>query len=164
MGRLRRSCATVATDVDVSATGAVLARVLDPAVAKAGLPADKVRYAVLNDPEVLGSSLDIIGAYLKNYEVDKAAQVAETVLPICRVRGGLWQLKILNHLATVRMKQARPDETLSMLKELEAVASACLRPDEYDEACIVGKLFSRTHRSIPLSWYQTPSSGERFRW
>eukprot|EP00439_Symbiodinium_sp_Y106_P053586 s785_g7.t1 len=38
--------------------------------------------------------------------VDKAGAVVETVLPYCRTRGGLWQIKALNHLATVRMKQA----------------------------------------------------------
>ncbi|CAK0893707.1 unnamed protein product [Prorocentrum cordatum] len=82
--------------------------------------------------KVLGSALDLVGAYLKNYEVDKAGAVAESVLPLCRARGGLWRLKVLNHLSTVRMKQARPSEALEMLREVEACVNAS--GIEHDEA------------------------------
>eukprot|EP00927_Polykrikos_kofoidii_P011549 TRINITY_DN14927_c0_g1_i1.p1 TRINITY_DN14927_c0_g1~~TRINITY_DN14927_c0_g1_i1.p1 ORF type:complete len:522 (-),score=107.07 TRINITY_DN14927_c0_g1_i1:416-1981(-) len=113
----------------------VLARALRPLAPSSDKdPPAHVRDAVLNDPAVLGSSLDIVGAYLKNYEVDKAAAVIETVLPACRSRGGLWYLKALNHLATVRMKQARPTEALSTLSEIESYALLSLRPEEMDEA------------------------------
>lgn len=112
----------------------VLARVLNPLTAQRGGPPEDVRAAVLNDPVVLGSSLDIVGAYLKNYEVDRAAAVIETVLPVCRQRGGLWLLKCLNHLATVRMKQARPAEALESLQEIEVCANERLDPDQHDEA------------------------------
>lgn len=112
----------------------VLARVLVPLTSSRGGPRGDIRAAVLDDPVVLGSSLDIVGAYLKNYEVDRAAAVIETVLPACRQRGGLWLLKCLNHLATVRMKQARPAEALASLQEIEACAHERLRPEDHDEA------------------------------
>jgi len=113
----------------------VVTRTLEPLVAKSGGLSDEIRSRVLEDPEVLGSSLDIVGAYLKNYEVDRAAAVLETVLPACRMKGGLWLFKALNHLACIRMKQARPNEALNMLQELEAEASAILTTEEdNDEA------------------------------
>lgn len=139
VNRLKQSCArALGSEAAPALTPAeredVLARVLDPAVAASSSPAEHVRKAVLNDPEVLGSALDIVGAYLKNYEVDRAAAVVETVLPVCRERGGLWFLKALNHLSTVRMKQARPACALAALGEVEEYASARLTPEERDEA------------------------------
>lgn len=137
IARLRQSCSkALHHEASAVSSGDVLARVLDPAVVafKGSRPPEAVREAVLNDPEVLGSSLDIVGAYLKNYEVDRAARVMETVIDVCRARGGLWRLKALNHLATVRMKQARPAEALVLLEETEAVAAANLRPEDNDEA------------------------------
>jgi len=144
VSRLRVSCSRVlgvqaAPDLHGAATtGDVLARVLEPAIASCAAgesPPEHVRVAVLNDPEVLGSALDIVGAYLKNYEVDKASQVCATVLPACRARGGLWLLKALNHIATVRMKQARPVEALTALRETEAMAKGALSDQaEQDEA------------------------------
>lgn len=142
VSRLRQSCfrelGKEVGDQSPAANGSVganvLARVLDPLAAHTDGPSDSVRTAVLDDPEVLGSSLDIVGAYLKNYEVDRAAAVVETVLPACRSRGGLWLLKALNHLATVRMKQARPKEALDALREVEAQANAGLHEGEHDEA------------------------------
>ncbi|CAE7548100.1 rplY, partial [Symbiodinium natans] len=82
----------------------VLASALQPLI-HSGRSPEEIKAAVFRDPEVLGTALDIVGAYLKNYEVDKAGAVVETVLEYCRARGGLWQIKALNHLATVRMKQ-----------------------------------------------------------
>eukprot|EP00931_Biecheleriopsis_adriatica_P061860 TRINITY_DN37216_c0_g1_i1.p2 TRINITY_DN37216_c0_g1~~TRINITY_DN37216_c0_g1_i1.p2 ORF type:complete len:545 (+),score=159.15 TRINITY_DN37216_c0_g1_i1:93-1727(+) len=98
-----------------------------------GRPSEQLKAAVLGSAEVLGSSLDIVGAYLKNYEVDRAACVLETVLPYCRRKGGLWELKALNHLATVRMKQARPEEALATLRELEALVQEGTQ-DEAEDA------------------------------
>lgn len=96
-------------------------------------PSADVRAAVLRDPEVLGSALDMVGAYLKNYEVDKAAAVIETVFPFCLERGCLWKAKALNHLATVRMKQARPSEALETLQQLEALAKELPDVEANDE-------------------------------
>lgn len=129
------SLASQAASSSLSSEG-VLARGLAPLLAASGDcgPSERVRAAVLSDPEVLGSSLDISCAYLKNYEVDKAAAVMETVLPFCRARGGLWLLKALNNIATVRMKQARPKEALAALEESEAVAAARMRPEDMDQA------------------------------
>lgn len=144
ISRLRQSCARqlgaeVAKTPELSAKedgipGDVLARVLDPLATQAEGPPERVRMKVLDDPEVLGSALDMVGAYLKNYEVDRAARVIETVLPVCRRRGGLWLLKTLNHLATVRMKQARPNEALAALQEVESQVTSRLQADEHDEA------------------------------
>lgn len=114
--------------------GEVLARVLGRGASPDREAAGRVRDAVLRDPEVLGSALDIVGAYLKNYAVDKAAAVVESVLPTCRQKGGLWLLKALNHLATVRMKQARPEEALTALEEVNAYATMNLSPQQREDA------------------------------
>eukprot|EP00930_Biecheleria_cincta_P095834 TRINITY_DN87735_c0_g1_i1.p1 TRINITY_DN87735_c0_g1~~TRINITY_DN87735_c0_g1_i1.p1 ORF type:complete len:547 (+),score=128.65 TRINITY_DN87735_c0_g1_i1:105-1745(+) len=97
------------------------------------MPSTDVRAAVLRDPEVLGSALDMVGAYLKNYAVDKAAAVIETVLPFCLERGCLWKAKALSHLATVRMKQARAGEALETLRQLEALAKELPDVEANDE-------------------------------
>eukprot|EP00929_Paragymnodinium_shiwhaense_P117462 TRINITY_DN8806_c0_g1_i4.p1 TRINITY_DN8806_c0_g1~~TRINITY_DN8806_c0_g1_i4.p1 ORF type:complete len:555 (+),score=158.71 TRINITY_DN8806_c0_g1_i4:90-1754(+) len=131
VARLKNSCARAsaadsaaepeAVDVVSGASSGdvnVLARVLTVGTS-GGLPSDDIRAAVLHDPEVLGSCLDIVGAYLKNYEIDKAAAVMETIMPVCQERGGFWYAKALNHIATVRMKQSRPNEALQAMRELE---------------------------------------------
>jgi len=112
----------------------ILDRVLEPLLDFSDGPSEQVRNAVLDDPVVLGSALDIAGAYLKNYAVDKAGAVVETVLPICRKRGGFWLLKALNHLATVRMKQARPAEALSTLQEMDAYVNSSMPHTTEEEA------------------------------
>eukprot|EP00928_Gymnodinium_smaydae_P024439 TRINITY_DN19773_c0_g1_i1.p1 TRINITY_DN19773_c0_g1~~TRINITY_DN19773_c0_g1_i1.p1 ORF type:complete len:607 (-),score=192.51 TRINITY_DN19773_c0_g1_i1:476-2248(-) len=114
--------------------GDVVARMLAPILALKADHPEKIKEMVLEDPEVLGSSLDIVGAYLKNYEVDKAARVIETVLPMCRRRGGYWLLKALNHLSTVRMKQSRPLDALAALEEVDAYMATYLRPEERKNA------------------------------
>lgn len=133
---------------DTSEGGNVLTRVLEPTMALQSYSGDaeSLRFAVLNDPEVLGSALDIVGAYLKNYEVDKAAAVVETVLPVVRQRGGLWLLKALNHLATVRMKQARPAEALEILKEVEAYVG--LNQQEEKERDEAWEFWEKTYRNF----------------
>eukprot|EP00929_Paragymnodinium_shiwhaense_P078115 TRINITY_DN40424_c0_g1_i1.p1 TRINITY_DN40424_c0_g1~~TRINITY_DN40424_c0_g1_i1.p1 ORF type:complete len:679 (-),score=146.32 TRINITY_DN40424_c0_g1_i1:584-2530(-) len=108
----------------------VLALALD----NAGVITEATKTAVLNDPVVLGSALDIVGAYLKNYEVDKASRVMETIIPLCRTRGGGWLLKALNHLSTVRMKESRPEEALAMLEEMELLVAVTQDESERDEA------------------------------
>eukprot|EP00401_Gymnodinium_catenatum_P062831 CAMPEP_0117620298 /NCGR_PEP_ID=MMETSP0784-20121206/87057_1 /TAXON_ID=39447 /ORGANISM="" /LENGTH=630 /DNA_ID=CAMNT_0005424209 /DNA_START=39 /DNA_END=1928 /DNA_ORIENTATION=- len=141
VARLRQSCAKVlGTQTELGDAAQqrsgedVLSRVLAPLEARKNQPSEGVRAAVLKDPEVLGSALDIVGAYLKNYEIDKAAAIIDTLMPVCRERGGFWRLKALNHLSTVRMKQARPQEALVTLQEIEAFAMASLQPEDMDEA------------------------------
>eukprot|EP00421_Protoceratium_reticulatum_P049525 CAMPEP_0168439304 /NCGR_PEP_ID=MMETSP0228-20121227/42398_1 /TAXON_ID=133427 /ORGANISM="Protoceratium reticulatum, Strain CCCM 535 (=CCMP 1889)" /LENGTH=527 /DNA_ID=CAMNT_0008453579 /DNA_START=30 /DNA_END=1610 /DNA_ORIENTATION=+ len=137
VGKLRRACMVSAgAPVEPAADlPDVLSRVLEPAaLLRTDKDPNSVRAAVLRDPEVLGSALDIVGAYLKNYEVDKAAAVMETVLPFCREKGGMWLLKTLNHLATVRMKQARPSDALACLEEIESLVRPRLTREEMDEA------------------------------
>merc|ERR1740121_553051 len=51
------------------------------------LPAEELT-ATLATPRNLGAALDLVGAYLKNYEIDKADLVLERVVPLCRERGG----------------------------------------------------------------------------
>ena len=74
-----------------------------------------------NDPHTLGMSLDLVGAYLKNYEVEKADQVMTKIMPHCREMGELWLTKALNHHSTVRMKQCRYGEAKLMLEELISI-------------------------------------------
>eukprot|EP00747_Dinoflagellata_sp_TGD_P212304 gnl/TRDRNA2_/TRDRNA2_85422_c0_seq1.p1 gnl/TRDRNA2_/TRDRNA2_85422_c0~~gnl/TRDRNA2_/TRDRNA2_85422_c0_seq1.p1 ORF type:complete len:568 (+),score=120.33 gnl/TRDRNA2_/TRDRNA2_85422_c0_seq1:93-1796(+) len=134
--RLKRSCVAMQFGNDVEESKEVLACMLDPALARAGVQqaSESVRFQALNDPEVLGSALDIVGAYLKNYQVDKAGRICETVMPICRKRGGLWELKVLNHLATVRMKQARPADALEILQEVDSIVGKQQSEQEREEA------------------------------
>lgn len=75
----------------------------------------------LDDPVTLGMALDLVGVYLKNYKIAKAAAIVEDALPKCRKRGGVWLIKALNHASTVRMKQQRHAEALVMLRELESL-------------------------------------------
>jgi len=82
------------------------------------LPAEELT-ATLATPRNLGAALDLVGAYLKNYEIDKADLVLERVVPLCREKGGTWLVKALDKLCAVRMKQFRAQETLVALKEIE---------------------------------------------
>jgi len=63
--------------------------------------------------------LDLIGVYLKNYEIDKCDYVLERVVPLARKRGGTWLIKALDKLCAVRMKQFRAYDALVALKEIE---------------------------------------------
>ncbi|CAJ1379131.1 unnamed protein product [Effrenium voratum] len=76
--------------------------------------------ATLNEPRNLGVALDLIGVYLKNYEIDKCDYVLERVVPLARKRGGTWLIKALDKLCAVRMKQFRAYDALVALKEIEA--------------------------------------------
>eukprot|EP00746_Dinoflagellata_sp_MGD_P033854 gnl/MRDRNA2_/MRDRNA2_18085_c0_seq1.p1 gnl/MRDRNA2_/MRDRNA2_18085_c0~~gnl/MRDRNA2_/MRDRNA2_18085_c0_seq1.p1 ORF type:complete len:508 (+),score=105.55 gnl/MRDRNA2_/MRDRNA2_18085_c0_seq1:1-1524(+) len=96
--------------------------------------AGEVQAEVLDDPKILGSALDIIIAYCKCYEIDKADKVLETVLPACRKRGGLWLLKALNHVVVIRVKQGRPEDALKALQEIDSTVSPKLSEKERDEA------------------------------
>eukprot|EP00913_Durusdinium_trenchii_P027900 g26160.t1 len=51
--------------------------------------------ATLNEPRNLGVALDLIGVYLKNYEIDKCDYVLERIVPLARKRGGTWLIKAL---------------------------------------------------------------------
>lgn len=75
--------------------------------------------ATLNEPRNLGVALDLIGVYLKNYEIDKCDYVLERVVPLARKRGGTWLIKALDKLCAVRMKQFRAYDALVALKEIE---------------------------------------------
>eukprot|EP00397_Hematodinium_sp_SG-2012_P046648 GEMP01052787.1.p1 GENE.GEMP01052787.1~~GEMP01052787.1.p1 ORF type:complete len:480 (+),score=141.19 GEMP01052787.1:114-1553(+) len=79
--------------------------------------------ASLQHPEALGGFLDLCGAYLKNYEVDKASAIMEAIMPACEVHGGLFLMKALNHLSTVRMKQGRAAETWEILERMEELVT-----------------------------------------
>lgn len=82
--------------------------------------------------ENLGSALDLVGAYLKNYQVDKADAVMKKIMPECRKLGGMWLTKALNHHSTVRMKQSRYDEAKEMLEE--QISTITLSEEEAWEA------------------------------
>eukprot|EP00927_Polykrikos_kofoidii_P065415 TRINITY_DN61171_c0_g1_i1.p1 TRINITY_DN61171_c0_g1~~TRINITY_DN61171_c0_g1_i1.p1 ORF type:complete len:927 (-),score=147.04 TRINITY_DN61171_c0_g1_i1:102-2777(-) len=82
------------------------------------LPASELT-ATLAEPRNLGVALDLIGVYLKNYEIDKADHVISRIIPLCRERGGTWLVKGLDKLCAVRMKQFRSHEALVALKEIE---------------------------------------------
>eukprot|EP01059_Diplonema_ambulator_P006587 TRINITY_DN16238_c0_g1_i1.p1 TRINITY_DN16238_c0_g1~~TRINITY_DN16238_c0_g1_i1.p1 ORF type:complete len:503 (+),score=85.08 TRINITY_DN16238_c0_g1_i1:63-1511(+) len=97
----------------------------------------------LGDPVTLGLALDLVGAYLKNYKVAKAAAIMDEALPICRTRGGVWLIKALNHASTVRMKQQRHSEALIMLRELET----CI-PYKPEEAV---ELYDMLYRNIGMA-------------
>jgi tetratricopeptide (TPR) repeat protein len=76
---------------------------------------------VLNQNRNLGTAIDLIGVYLKNYEIDKADRLCARIQPLVRDRGGVWLFKFLNFYTTVRMKQSRYDEALEMYKEYETL-------------------------------------------
>jgi len=67
----------------------------------------------------LGGALDLVGVYMKNYKLDKAEAVLSRCGPYISGRGGVWMVKWLNHISTVRMKQGRHLEALEMLYDLE---------------------------------------------
>jgi len=67
----------------------------------------------------LGAALDLVGVYMKNYKLDKADAVLSRCAPFISRRGGVWMVKWLNHISTVRMKQGRHLEALEMLYDLE---------------------------------------------
>ncbi|GAB5356796.1 hypothetical protein AAMO2058_000319800 [Amorphochlora amoebiformis] len=76
---------------------------------------------VLRRPKTLGHSLDLVGAYLKNYMIDKADAIMQTILPICKQKGGLWEIKALNFYAAIRAKQSRYSDSLTFLQDLLSV-------------------------------------------
>lgn len=73
----------------------------------------------LEDGGNLGSALDLVGVYMKNYKLDKANAVLDRCAPHVSKRGGVWMVKWLNHVSTVRMKQSRHLEALEMMYDLE---------------------------------------------
>merc|ERR1712151_972236 len=73
----------------------------------------------LEDGGNLGGALDLVGVYMKNYKLDKADAVLSRCGPYVSARGGVWMVKWLNHISTVRMKQSRNVEALEMLYDLE---------------------------------------------
>jgi len=76
---------------------------------------------VISHNRNLGTAIDLIGAYLKNYEIDKADRLCSRIMPLVRERGGVWLFKALNFYTTVRMKQSRFPEALEMYKEYETL-------------------------------------------
>ena len=85
----------------------------------------------LQNGQNLGNALDLVGAYMKNYKLDKADAVLAKCGPFVSHRGGVWMVKWLNHdgasvqsstavlssswpeVSTVRMKQSRHLEALA---------------------------------------------------
>merc|ERR1712232_1524932 len=59
------------------------------------------------------------GVYMKNYKLDRADTVLARCGPHVSARGGVWMVKWLNHVSTVRMKRGRSLEALEMLYDLE---------------------------------------------
>ena len=102
------------------ATAIALRSGAEGAHALAGLsPARMTR--VLGDSRNLGTALDLVGCYLKNYEIDKAERLCRRIEPLVRERGGLWLFKLLNVYSVVRMKQGRHLEALAMYDEFEGL-------------------------------------------
>eukprot|EP00746_Dinoflagellata_sp_MGD_P021732 gnl/MRDRNA2_/MRDRNA2_150794_c0_seq1.p1 gnl/MRDRNA2_/MRDRNA2_150794_c0~~gnl/MRDRNA2_/MRDRNA2_150794_c0_seq1.p1 ORF type:complete len:678 (+),score=151.93 gnl/MRDRNA2_/MRDRNA2_150794_c0_seq1:110-2143(+) len=113
----------------------VLARAMDKTMMSLSKEqALEVKEKVLDDATVIGSALDIIVAYLKCYEIDKASAVIDTVLPTARKRGGMWLLKALNHVACVRSKQGRSADALAALNEMEKIVGDMQSTEQRDEA------------------------------
>jgi len=83
---------------------------------------------VLGHNRSLGTAIDLVGCYLKNYEIDKADRLCSRIEPLCRERGGMWLFKLLNFYTTVRMKQSRYVEALKMYTEYETLIG--FKPDE----------------------------------
>lgn len=77
----------------------------------------------LADAEVLGSAIDLAGAYKKNYKLDKAEAVLLRCTRNAELRSGAWQVKYLNHMSQVRMKQSRDVEAMEMMYEMESLAT-----------------------------------------
>lgn len=77
--------------------------------------------ATLFEARNLGVALDLIGVYLKNYEIIKADAVLNRIVPLCRLKGGPWLMKALDKTCAVRMKQHRAYDALTALKELESL-------------------------------------------
>eukprot|EP00927_Polykrikos_kofoidii_P077141 TRINITY_DN74116_c0_g1_i1.p1 TRINITY_DN74116_c0_g1~~TRINITY_DN74116_c0_g1_i1.p1 ORF type:complete len:577 (-),score=85.38 TRINITY_DN74116_c0_g1_i1:320-2050(-) len=77
----------------------------------------------LGDSEVLGSAIDLAGAYKKNYKLENSEAVLLRCTRHSEERGGAWQVKYLNHISQVRMKQARNVEGLEMMYEMESLAT-----------------------------------------
>eukprot|EP00746_Dinoflagellata_sp_MGD_P087129 gnl/MRDRNA2_/MRDRNA2_34585_c0_seq1.p1 gnl/MRDRNA2_/MRDRNA2_34585_c0~~gnl/MRDRNA2_/MRDRNA2_34585_c0_seq1.p1 ORF type:complete len:843 (+),score=179.36 gnl/MRDRNA2_/MRDRNA2_34585_c0_seq1:146-2530(+) len=97
-----------------------LAKLDDPSSGLAELQGEDLQ-ATLNQARNLGAALDLVGAYLKNYEVDKADAVLSRVLPLCRQRGGVWLVKGLNWYVLLKGKEGLHQEQLDALQELESL-------------------------------------------
>lgn len=77
----------------------------------------------LADAEVLGSAIDLAGAYKKNYKLEKAEAVLLRCTRNAEERSGAWLVKHLNHISQVRMKQSRDVEAMEMMYEMESLAN-----------------------------------------
>eukprot|EP00929_Paragymnodinium_shiwhaense_P013474 TRINITY_DN121319_c0_g1_i1.p1 TRINITY_DN121319_c0_g1~~TRINITY_DN121319_c0_g1_i1.p1 ORF type:complete len:570 (+),score=156.50 TRINITY_DN121319_c0_g1_i1:91-1800(+) len=86
--------------------------------------ADMMHKAVagLGDAGVLGSAIDLAGAYKKNYRLDQAEAVLLSCTRESENRSGAWMVKYLNHMSQVRMKQRRNAEAMEMMYEMEQLA------------------------------------------
>eukprot|EP00439_Symbiodinium_sp_Y106_P047030 s1620_g6.t1 len=62
-------------------------------------------------------------AYKKNYKLDKAEAVLLRCTRNAELRSGAWQVKYLNHMSQVRMKQSRDVEAMEMMYEMESLAT-----------------------------------------
>ena len=57
----------------------------------------------LQNGQNLGNALDLVGAYMKNYKLDKADAVLAKCGPFVSHRGGVWMVKWLNHVQGLRV-------------------------------------------------------------
>merc|ERR1740129_1083608 len=76
----------------------------------------------LGDAKILGSAIDLAGAYKKNYKLEKGEAVLLRCTRHAEDRSGAWMVKYLNHISQVRMKQRRNVEALEMMYEIESLA------------------------------------------
>jgi len=74
----------------------------------------------LSESSLLMSILDLAGAYIKNYSLDKASLMLDRAIDECRSRGAPWDIKCLQDMATLRFKQNRQRESAELLEELAA--------------------------------------------
>eukprot|EP01065_Artemidia_motanka_P032997 TRINITY_DN3996_c0_g1_i1.p1 TRINITY_DN3996_c0_g1~~TRINITY_DN3996_c0_g1_i1.p1 ORF type:complete len:586 (+),score=194.03 TRINITY_DN3996_c0_g1_i1:80-1837(+) len=77
-----------------------------------------------NDPALLSAGIDLAVCYVKNVKLSMADAQYAKVVPHARKRGGVWKVKALNHLVTLRMKQGRHVEAYALLKEIESGVTA----------------------------------------
>jgi len=72
----------------------------------------------LKAPGLLLATLDLAGAYIKNYSLDKADLILKRIVDECRRVGPPWDTKCLQDLATLRFKQNRQPECAKLLEEV----------------------------------------------
>lgn len=70
------------------------------------------------DPSVLCAALDLACAYVKNYALDRAEALYVQIETLCMERGMPWDVKFLQDMATLRCKQSRQRDAVTLLEEV----------------------------------------------